>query len=312
MQLSDIVLQKFLANNLVGNDEEIQLKPCHQIVIERKIYSHYVIFCPSSQKKFFLKFLKPGEGQLHCDKYFDSFKNSSIWNEYPRIIIPPFEFNGSKYFVTSYFDAENLDTLLENLSPQQYQDIGEKIFDRLLELEQLHATKYSDRGNFVDQPFEVLFIEKLHRRFRHQSMASFPPNIIERLCSRCETILKASSFSPPTMIHMDIKPENILYSPSDKKIYLIDFEFARFGDIDYGWAQVLLSGFNAFHPVYRRFIYPNIIKQRKDLFASLQIPKMKCYFLYQTLCNKIYYHDRKLNCPSAFEKIFYSLIKEFV
>ena len=310
MQLSEVVLQKLLENDLIKSGETLQLQPCHQFEINGKIYSHYVISCESSGKKFFLKLLKPSEGQILCDRYLNLFANPSLCNEYPRIIVSPFRFEENKYFITTFFDAENLDKLLSVIPVQQYKEIGEKIFNRLLELEQLHADKYSDCGNFVDNSFEALFVEKLQRRFSHQVVASLPTNVIDRICSRCDAILHNSDISQPTMIHMDIKPANILYSPCDDKVYLVDFEFARFGDIDYGWAQVLLSGLNAFHPIYKKHIYPHIIKQRTDIYASLQIPKMKCYFLYQTLCNMIYYYDRHLKCPSAFEQIFYHLTKE--
>lgn len=52
---------------------------------------------------------------------------------------------------------------------------------------------------------------------------------------RCCEILDTSRFSKPTLLHMDIKPANIIYNDRTGTV----FEFARFRDIDYGWTQIL-------------------------------------------------------------------------
>ena len=87
----------------------------------------------------------------------------------------------------------------------------------------------------------------------------------------------------PTLIHMDIKPANIIYEPDTGVVALIDFEFARFGDIDYGWTQILLSGRNQFNQFYREQIVPHLTRDRINLDDAFAIDSVNGKLLCQRL-----------------------------
>ena len=53
---------------------------------------------------------------------------------------------------------------------------------------------------------------------------------INKLLIIAKNILSNSTFSKPILIHMDIKPKNIIISPQGQ-VHLIDFELSRFGDL---------------------------------------------------------------------------------
>ena len=103
----------------------------------------------------------------------------------------------------------------------------------------------------------------LHPVLRHYSKSSLGKAIV-----RCNNLLNDSSFSLPILLHMDIKPANIVYSPQTDSISLIAFEHSRFGDIDYGWTQVLLSGTNSFREEYRKYIIPNLTDKNTSLVEA--------------------------------------------
>lgn len=138
----------------------------------------------------------------------------------------------------------------------------------------------------------------------------FPKEKIDAALTTCYDILEKCSYSPPTLLHMDVKPANIIYSPVTKDVTLIDFEFARFGDVDYGWTQIILSGINAFSRRYTDTIVPQLTSGRLSLEDALLLPKFRCYIFYQTACNLIYYYDRKMNCPKSLEFLFNKLLNE--
>ena len=126
----------------------------------------------------------------------------------------------------------------------------------------------------------------------------------------CYQILDESHFTKPTLLHMDVKPANIIYNSKTGFVTLIDFEFARFGDADYGWTQVLLSGINAFCDEYKQQVVSYMTKGRLTLNEALTIPKFQCYIFYQTACNLIYYYDRDMKCPEDMKDLFEELLKQ--
>lgn len=309
--LSKTVKIKLTGAGIIDHKEEIRLEPCHTIQIGQDWYSHYYVHCIMEKRKYFLKALKLNDGILHCNNSLRTLKTNSGCLDYPEVLVPPFDFGAVKYFITSFIAARNLDELVGQIPIPEWESIGDKIYSRLQEIERLHAERYSEQGRFISTPYYILFMEKLHRRFSHRVVESLPKDIVEIVCGKCASILQNSTYSSPTLLHMDVKPANVLYNRQSRKVYLIDFEFARFGDLDYGWAQILLSGLNAFNPIYRKHIYPNIVKHRTDLTTALQSFKMRCYILYQTLCNMIYYSDHGLPCPQELEELFYNIFEQF-
>jgi len=56
----------------------------------------------------------------------------------------------------------------------------------------------------------------------------------------------------PVLIHADIKPANIIFNLERRKATLIDFELARFGDIDFEWVKLYQLALR--WPEYRELI----------------------------------------------------------
>ncbi len=177
-------------------------------------------------------------------------------------------------------------------------------------LAQIKAPQYSEQGGFVSDGCADILKAKLKKRLKHPLLARYPREKLDRAWVRACEILDHSHFSQPTLIHMDIKPANIIYNQETGLVSLIDFEFARFGDVDYGWVQLLLSGYNRFHPIYREQIVPSLLWGRITPEDALESPKLRCYLFYQTMCNLIYYADRGQPAPEKMEKIFDLLVEK--
>jgi len=168
---------------------------------------------------------------------------------------------------------------------------------------------YSENNEFLNFGCAEILKEKLAKRLEHPAFQTISSQQLRRAYNRCCEILDDSSFSIPTLIHMDIKPANIIYNPKTENLTLIDFEHARFGDIDFGWTQILLTGINKFSDEYKKFVLPHIIKNRLTLDEALQIPKYRTYIFYQTACNIIYYYDRSIECPKDMVNYFNNLLE---
>lgn len=295
---------------IISKDEPITLDPHYRIVINEKEFFHYIVTCKHSCKKYFLKVSKKGDHALHCNDYLQKFCTNMGKNIYPVIITPSFLFDGVYYYVTTFSEGYTLDEIQDNLDDSEWLSISNKLRIRLDELSSIHAPQYSDCNEFTDKDCCSILKEKFIRRFEHPLFLKYPKKKLDDAFITCCGILEKCNYSSPTLLHMDVKPANIIYSPDTKDVTLIDFEFARFGDVDYGWTQIMLSGINAFSSRYKDTIVPQLTSGRLKLEDALLLPKFRCYIFYQTACNLIYYYDRKMNCPKSMEIIFDRLLNE--
>ncbi len=56
----------------------------------------------------------------------------------------------------------------------------------------------------------------------------------------------------PTLLHGDVKPANIVFDAERRRVELVDFELARFGDLDFEWVR--LHHLSLRWPEYRRHV----------------------------------------------------------
>lgn len=305
--LTSAVHQKLTEYGVISPDCEIELQPHYCVVLEGRRYFHCLITCANSPQKFFLKVVKSSDGALLCNDFLKEIRNKDGEFSYPIIVVPEFEFQGIRYYVTNFLEGQPLSALSNALPESTWDDIANKLQGRLDELSSIQALQYSERNEFIPDGCAVILKRKFKERLRHPLISSLSRKKLERAVGRCFEILDECQFSEPTLLHMDIKPANIIYNPQTGSVSLIDFEFSRFGDIDYGWTQILLSGYNRFSRPYKEQLVPRLTK-RLTMKRALDIPKFQCYLFYQTMCNLIYYYDRNLKCPEDMQALFEQMI----
>lgn len=308
--LCSMAKEKLVEENLISRGEKLLLTPCHNIILQGKMYTHYIITCLTSGKKFFLKISKGNDTASHCNDYLKGFRNDTGDYIYPIILVPEFEFNGIRFFILNFIEGQSLDTLQKSLSNPKWKNIAQKLQVRLDELSTIHANSYSEYNNFTTEDCATILIEKFSRRLKHPVFHNYSKMTLNQAYQRCIIILDDSHFSTPTLLHMDVKPANIIYDSKTGFVTLVDFEFARFGDYDYGWVQFLLSGINAFNEEYKKIVVPYVGKNRLSLREAINTPKFQCYIFYQTACNLIYYHDHNVACPKDMLQLFQKMLNE--
>lgn len=82
----------------------------------------------------------------------------------------------------------------------------------------------------------------------------------------------------PTLLHGDVKAANILFDDVTKKTALIDYELARFGDIDFEWTK--LNRMAVRWPEYRNLIANPLLKSVSDDSTKKKRAKLLLYDLY--------------------------------
>ena len=308
--LCSLVYQKLVEQNIISVQEKILLNPYHIINLHGKWYSHYIINCLYSDKKFFLKISKGNDTSSHCNNYLRILSNEIGEYLYPLILVPEFGFCGINYFITTFIEGTSLDNISESLTIDEWEIISHKLLIRLDELSTIHAPLYSEHNKFITDDCSAILKAKFSKRFKHPLFNRYSHKELDKAFKRCCQILDNSHFTRPSLLHMDVKPANIIYNSKTGLVTLIDFEFARFGDADYGWTQVLLSGINAFSEAYKKQVVPCMTKGRLTLKEALAIPKYQCYIFYQTACNLIYYYDRNMDCPEDMKRLFEELLNK--
>ncbi len=309
--LTEITKTKLINYNLINKNEQIKLLPNYSVRLKNKTYSHYIVICLSSSKRYFLKIFKDRDNIFECNDYIKNKLDKYGAPIFSTILVPKFKFDGMDYYITNYVEGESLDNIESTLSKEQCQKIGRDIKNLWFELTNIHTLKYSEKGQFFDEDAATIFKSKLKERLSHPALNYISNIVLEKAYHTCCNLINACNFSKPSLIHMDIKPANIVYNSETDLVTLIDFEHARFGDIDFGWTQIILSGYNSFGSIYENEIYPYIIEGHLCLSEAIKLPKYKCYIFYQTACNIIYYFNNKLDCPLRMKNIFYELLNEF-
>ncbi len=298
------VKRKLLEHGFIPSTSKVNLCPHHSVLIHNEWFSHFIITCTHSRQTFFLKVVKENDNSLLCDRFLKDICVNDGEYLYPQIIVPEFTFQGMQYYITTYIEGQSLDTFPDTLPQRTWSNIADNLLFLIDHLTSLKAPQYSEHGVFVPDNCASILKKKLETRLQHPLIAGFPRQKLEHAFNWFSEILDCSQFSQPTLIHMDIKPANIIYNTKTGAVSLIDFEFARFGDTDYGWTQILLSGCNQFNQFYKKQIIPHLTSGRLTLGDAFGIPKFQCYLFYQTMCNLIYYYDRHLSCPKEMEEIF--------
>lgn len=306
-ELMQIVRNKLIEKGLIDPNETIRLIACHDIVLDNVPRNHYVIHCIETGSRFFLKLQKKVDNIIHCDEYIQAIYHNENY-ELPRILISPFPFHNDMFFITNYVEGDDLETLDSELSDTQWKKVAEDIRKQLMLLADIHTPCYSEHNKFFTGGYPEMFREKLQSRIKHISLTSYDESKIQSAYNNSLKILNNSTFSKPSLIHMDVKPANIVFDTKTEKAVLIDFEFARFGDLDYGIVQVLLTQFNSFSDNYKEKMFPVLTDGLITFSQACEIPKLQVYLWYQTMCNIIYYYNQNISCPDEMKNIFEKML----
>lgn len=307
--LIEIVQQNLKMRRIITTTQDVALQPCHTIVVGGKQYSHFIISCSGSDQKYFLKMMKENDCAPHCNDYLRIIRDKNGNCPFPLILVPDFCFHGVRYYITTFIDGQTLDELPKALPAGFWDSIADQLLLRYDELGTIRSPMYSEHGSFIAEGYASILTRKLAEKLRYPGI---PLSVKKRnrAFEWCSEILKTSSFSAPVLLHMDIKPANIIYEPRGNTVSLIDFEFARFGDADYGWTQLLLSGLNNFSDIYKHRIVPRMTRNRLTIRDALDIPKYQCYLFYQLICNFIYYDQRDMRSPEEMTSLFAQLVDQ--
>lgn len=260
----------------------------------------------------FFKILKDNDSAIHCNHFLRRFQTKSGDCPYPLIIAPGFDFYNERYFLYTFSEGETLEELSKSkrIPISEWESISCKLRKCIDDLSSVHSSQYSDHNQFVPEQYAEILKRKIMPKLNHPAFSDLSAKTMAIVYQQCVTIIESSVYSQPTLLHMDVKPANVIYNPKTRAVSLLDFELARFGDFDYGWTQLLITSLKKYGKEYQEYIYPCLVNGGISMKDALQIPKFQFYLFYQAACNLIYYYEKRLSCPSGMKLLFTELLNQ--
>ncbi len=146
---------------------------------------------------------------------------------FPQVI---FTDGNDEILVTNYYDGISV-LQCRNLPPAKQNEIITKIQDKLKHLHQMHAPAYDIINNkqFANwYEWIKLIFDSYITKMRSENFLSIAQeqDIYRLLESNRQTLEQTKT----SVIHGDLKPQNIIYDPAKDEVNIIDFESGKVGD----------------------------------------------------------------------------------
>jgi len=291
-----------LKERLISDDDIFDVQNIYTKQQRGKAIQHYIITIPRKKEKFFIRMLKEKDNSFHVMPFLKDLAND-YKNSLPIALTKPFIIGKNTYTITSYIEGDTLEFLLPNLTDSELKQVAFIINEKLQRMHSVEHSKYSLGNEFCNRPFNEILYVQIEKQFYENeciySQFNFDP---EMLLDAIRYILNRSFFSKPTLVHMDIKPANIIISSND--VILIDYELSRFADIDYEWVNLLIKTLHSYDKRFIQYVLDPIIQKNFiSLEQAIKNEKHCVYLLYLSLNMYIYYFKSNRFCPQDIIKL---------
>lgn len=290
---------KLIDEKLISSTDNICVTKIHPLIQNGELIHHHVITVSGTNTKYLIRTIKNKDYSNLALNSLISLNSTSNCALFPRALTQPFTIGNHLYIITSYLEGNTLESQIATLTNNELIDLSYEIEDILSIIHSQTNEEYTNPGNIHYNSFDEIMYDNICRQLNDPNNI-FSKNInIDKFLNLVLSILSKASYSIPTLIHMDLKPANIIIS-SNGHARLIDFELTRFADLDYEWTNILIKIEHAYDERFKQNILMPIIKRNfMVLKEALLIDKYKVYLLYLAINKYLYcfYHSRK--CPKA-------------
>lgn len=304
--------RKLVCENIISATDTIKIKKIHKRYESSGIIYHYILSIKGLKNKYFLRTVKEKDYSFMVVDHLNELNKKYSHLNFPSALIPPFKINNHMYILTSYINGISLDMKMAVMTNKQLLSLSGVLNEKINCLHTVTSTKYSQGYNASNLQFADIMYNKIVTKLQSEEcLQQFLYNLeVDSIKEKIWNILKNSKYSIPTLIHLDIKPANIIVSEQNE-VYLIDFELARFSDIDYEWTNLLIKTILHYSKRFKKYVLLPIIEKNFVSFEeALHYDKYKIYMLYHSINNFIYYIKHKRHCPKEVKKLIVKILKE--
>jgi aminoglycoside phosphotransferase (APT) family kinase protein len=159
--------------------------------------------------------------------------------------------------VTSFAEGTSLDKSLSWI--ESAPEIARGIVSSLKEIHQIKGCYYGHLGGPRYTSWQAFIDVRFWRHVNPLSTAKIiDNNDLKKIQQLYEETLESLGQVRPVLLHGDVKPANVIFDESRKQTTIIDWELARFGDLDFEWSK--LDRMAIRWPEYRRLIAEPILR----------------------------------------------------
>lgn len=304
--------RKLVEEKLIACTDTIKIQAIHPLKQNGEILHHYIISVESKETKYFIRTIKEKDNSCMVTEHLTSLCNNSNCFEFPYALTSPFAIDNHFFIITNYLEGKDLEMQMQVLTNDELVKIADELNEKLGLIHSITHDKYSFAGGFVDGTFGDIFFQKIREQFNNKYNV-FASNIdVNEFLSKVNIILQQASFSRPTLIHMDIKPSNIIIS-STGNAQLIDFELSRFADLDYEWTNILIKSIHAYDERFKQYVLAPIIdKNFMPIERALLIDKYKVYLLYLAVNKYLYCFKHEITCPAPIVDLANMIVHQII
>lgn len=177
----------------------------------------------------------------------------------PRIIESNTESVSQSFIIENFLPGKSIDKLHEKELVQYSNIISEQLSYFLKRLYHITATGYGE----LDAPFYETYKEWLLNKLSvhilyHREMGFISNNTLNKIYDLFNntTVFKETS---PHFLHFDIKPQNLIFCAELQQLFVVDFEFSRFGDVEHELFRAERK--SSRYPIFADKILSPVIKQ---------------------------------------------------
>jgi aminoglycoside phosphotransferase (APT) family kinase protein len=172
--------------------------------------------------------------------------------------------------VTSFAKGVSLDKSLAWVGSAP--EIARRIRHSLEEIHQIEGDYYGHLGGPRYSTWQAFLDVRFWRHIKPLSTAKIIDHSdLKKIQQLYEEILETLSEVRPVLLHGDVKPANVIFDGATKETTIIDWELARFGDVDFEWSKLYRMSIR--WPEYRRLvaepILRSVFRNRKKKSAKL-------------------------------------------
>lgn len=308
-ELNELFREKLISERIISPFTRISIEEVYSVRLNKVTYKHYLAKVPSQNCSYFIKAIKEKENTFAVSEYLMSLSSFDFPFYYPHVLTKPFQIGAMRYIITSYLDGKTLREEIEDMPLEELKGIFSILSSKLKSIHSITSKYYTAGDRFSYLTYPEIMSEKLKLQFSNSNLYPLVNRTrLSNLIPMIQRILLEANYSSPTLIHMDIKPDNIVISPSGD-VNLIDFELARFGDLDYEWVNLLIKGLLPHSRRFKEFIlYPTISENFIFIDQALKIDKYKVYLLYHAINIYLYYLRTDRTCPAPIISLILDII----
>lgn len=139
----------------------------------------------------------------------------------------------NSYIVENFFPGKSLDKMSNFELIQSATNIIEQLY---LFLESTYTITSEGFGELTSpsyRTYKTWLLYKLTKQIMFHKQTQFiPKNILNKIFMMFNETAVFDRVSSH-FLHFDIKPQNLIYDSKSQRLFVIDFEFSRFGDIEH-------------------------------------------------------------------------------